>query len=415
MNLPCLLVFLSFLLSSSSCSVAQPTPSEDSQREVALALKPSVAIVIGVFSIVFSLTFLLLVYAKFCHTVDAAPFGGDSENQLQRQFNGLLSPGSRFSGIDKRVIESLPFFRFSSLKGPREGLECSVCLSRFEDAEILRLLPKCKHAFHIGCVDRWLESHSSCPLCRCKVGVEDATLFKYSTSSRFLFRNPPAPEGQLEEGDDRGLYVERVPGDQPGASTGFTCGGSFRKTGKDEPLLPEVDKLLHKHMHKIILSDVVFKNRWSDLQSSDLISLKSEMLGALSSKRFTEGSSNDGVHRTKDGGEESSSSESKSTGIDFSRPFPAPGIFPSSSGSNGNSNRFTSSSKSMIPHGDRSMSEIINISRFADAASRRRGTEDNSDTAHNSRDEKMWRLWVPIARRTVQLFAGRERDRRHTR
>ncbi|CAA7402775.1 unnamed protein product [Spirodela intermedia] len=406
MNLLRLLVFLFFLLSSSSCSVAQPQ-SEDSQQEVALAFKPSVAIVIGVFSIVFSLTFLLLVYAKFCHTVDAAPIGGDSENQFQSQFNGLLSPGSRFSGIDKSVIESLPFFRFSSLRGPKEGLECSVCLSRFEDAEILRLLPKCKHAFHIGCVDRWLESHSSCPLCRCKVEIEDATLFKYSTSSRFLFGNPPDRGGHLEEGDENGLYVERVPGEQAGASSGFTCGGSFRKTGKDEPLLPEVDKLLHKHMHKIILSDVVFKNRWSDLQSSDLISLKSEMLGVLSSKRFTEGSSNGGVHQTKDRGEESSSSESKSTGIDFSRPFPAPGIFPSSSGSDGNSNGFTSSSKSMIPSGDRSMSEIINISRFGDATRRRTGSEDNSDTTHNSRDEKMRRLWVPIARRTVQLFAGR--------
>ncbi|MQL96417.1 hypothetical protein Taro_029095 [Colocasia esculenta] len=45
--------------------------------------------------------------------------------------------------------------------------------------------------------------------------------------------------------------------------------------------------LLRKHEHRIVFSDVVFKNRWSDVNSADLISLKSEMLNLLSSKRFS--------------------------------------------------------------------------------------------------------------------------------
>lgn len=55
-------------------------------------------------------------------------------------------------------------------------MECAVCLSRFEDADILRLLPKCKHAFHLDCVDTWLVSHSTCPLCRHCITSDDLSL-----------------------------------------------------------------------------------------------------------------------------------------------------------------------------------------------------------------------------------------------
>ncbi|MCL7023502.1 hypothetical protein MKW94_013670 [Papaver nudicaule] len=44
--------------------------------------------------------------------------------------------------------------------------DCAVCLCEFEDDDKLRLLPKCSHAFHLECIDTWLLSHSTCPLCR---------------------------------------------------------------------------------------------------------------------------------------------------------------------------------------------------------------------------------------------------------
>lgn len=58
---------------------------------------------------------------------------------------------------------------YSTVKTTREGkelAECSVCLNEFEDSEPLRLLPKCRHYFHPECIDMWLYSHTTCPLCR---------------------------------------------------------------------------------------------------------------------------------------------------------------------------------------------------------------------------------------------------------
>ncbi|KAL4572501.1 hypothetical protein LXL04_019280 [Taraxacum kok-saghyz] len=44
--------------------------------------------------------------------------------------------------------------------------ECSICLEDFVDGQNVRVLPHCCHEFHIECIDRWFESHSSCPNCR---------------------------------------------------------------------------------------------------------------------------------------------------------------------------------------------------------------------------------------------------------
>ncbi|XVF12806.1 hypothetical protein REPUB_Repub08aG0151700 [Reevesia pubescens] len=45
--------------------------------------------------------------------------------------------------------------------------ECAICLSEFVEGEGIQVLAKCKHGFHVQCIQQWLCSHSSCPTCRC--------------------------------------------------------------------------------------------------------------------------------------------------------------------------------------------------------------------------------------------------------
>ncbi|XP_020098387.1 E3 ubiquitin-protein ligase ATL42-like [Ananas comosus] len=361
-------------------AAAQTGPTEDTtllspsppSGGMAVSFRPSVAVVIGIFVIMFSLTFLLLMYAKFCHPA-ANLFASPALHPDDAAAVAVGSGGLRSSsGIDKTVVESLPFFRFSALRGDRGGLECAVCLSRYDDAELLRLLPGCRHAFHLECIDRWLDAHSSCPLCRTKISAAAAARFNQS--------------GRFDSGRDLlGLFVEREPeaaGDLRRSSSRFSIGGSFRRTAaaaanttpppkfssnNNYCTLREAadegggsEQIFDKFKHKIVVSDVVFQSRWRAPAGESVLKIREEM----ERKRLL---------------------ESKATKMSRA----AGGDSAPTDGWN---------STAMISPGARSMSEITNLSRF-------RGVRD---LAGGSAEEKVHRLWLPIVRRTVHWFAGRE-------
>ncbi|KAF8769125.1 hypothetical protein HU200_006896 [Digitaria exilis] len=67
-------------------------------------------------------------------------------------------------GLDEKSMAKLP--RHEVGKG--EVLDdCAVCLTELKAGDTARVLPRCGHGFHVDCVDMWLRSHSTCPLCRC--------------------------------------------------------------------------------------------------------------------------------------------------------------------------------------------------------------------------------------------------------
>ncbi|XP_057447183.1 E3 ubiquitin-protein ligase ATL42 [Lotus japonicus] len=366
--------------------------------------QPSLAVVIGILGVMFSVTFVLLMLAKLCNR------NRISHPLHQNQQATLLRSRSRFSGIDKTVIESLPFFRFSSLRGSKEGLECAVCLSKFEDVEILRLLPKCKHAFHIDCIDHWLEKHSTCPICRHKVNPEDQATFTYSNSLRMQLANQ---SGLGEDQSNIDIFVQREQENHGSSSSRFSIGGSFRKIGFGKDVKEEEfpiqkvaeeksDDSYHKHNHKITISDVVFKHRWSNVSSSDLMFLNSEILHDQSSNRFNNLESN-----AIDNEQIMNIKEEMERKISFESKFGAGNKNKTKSVSDNDPLFASDSAKSFSHHGqkyvnhgeNRSMSEITAVSRFG----------NSSFPENNHKEERLRQLWFPIARRTAEWFVNRER------
>ncbi|PKA58877.1 E3 ubiquitin-protein ligase ATL4 [Apostasia shenzhenica] len=85
------------------------------------------------------------------------------------------------------LISSLPMFSLaSSLETLKKSssLDCAVCLCTFRPDDELRLLPACRHAFHAQCVDTWLRSTPSCPLCRSSIHLPAAAPPRLTDSSR---------------------------------------------------------------------------------------------------------------------------------------------------------------------------------------------------------------------------------------
>lgn len=83
---------------------------------------------------------------------------------FQRQLQQLFRIHD--SGLDQSSIDALPVFYYEDIMGLKEPFDCAVCLCEFSDQDKLRLLPTCSHAFHLDCIDTWLLSNSTCPLCR---------------------------------------------------------------------------------------------------------------------------------------------------------------------------------------------------------------------------------------------------------
>ncbi|KAI3953855.1 hypothetical protein MKW98_017679 [Papaver atlanticum] len=56
-------------------------------------------------------------------------------------------------------------------RGTSDSVCCAICLQEIEVGDIVRCLQRCRHTFHLACVDRWFLGHGSCPVCR-----QDVTL-----------------------------------------------------------------------------------------------------------------------------------------------------------------------------------------------------------------------------------------------
>uniref|UniRef100_A0A0D3EL21 RING-type E3 ubiquitin transferase n=1 Tax=Oryza barthii TaxID=65489 RepID=A0A0D3EL21_9ORYZ len=106
-------------------------------------------VILFVIAVVFAVTRVLLYYLV------VRPGGGGG--------------GRRRGGLAGGILRSL-----NSL---------GVCLSELADGEKVRELPNCRHVFHVECVDAWLRSRTTCPLCRAEAEVPKARASAAATAT----------------------------------------------------------------------------------------------------------------------------------------------------------------------------------------------------------------------------------------
>lgn len=144
-----------------------PTVRSDSfsLNDKALKVSPSILLIIIILAIVFFISGLLHLLVRFLWRPQTRePDDLDNVTALQGQLQQLFHLHD--AGVDQSFIDTLPVFLYKAIIGLKNPFDCAVCLCEFEPEDKLRLLPKCSHAFHMECIDTWLLSHSTCPLCR---------------------------------------------------------------------------------------------------------------------------------------------------------------------------------------------------------------------------------------------------------
>ncbi|XP_066346120.1 E3 ubiquitin-protein ligase Os04g0590900-like [Miscanthus floridulus] len=161
--------------------VGGPSP-DDSSGPV---FSPLVIAIIGVLAIAFLLVSYYTFISRYCGTFGSfrgrvfssnsgrgargrgnggGGSGGQGQSRSQESWN--ISPST---GLDETLISKITLCKYKRGDASVHTTDCSVCLGEFRDGESLRLLPKCSHAFHQQCIDKWLKSHSNCPLCRSNI------------------------------------------------------------------------------------------------------------------------------------------------------------------------------------------------------------------------------------------------------
>ncbi|XAR52280.1 hypothetical protein NMG60_11020257 [Bertholletia excelsa] len=101
-----------------------------------------------------------LICARIQLHASRRPFPVSSRSDLS-----MLERGVR--GLEPHVIATFPTKKYSdAFFSSPEDAQCTVCLSEYHEQDTLRILPSCGHSFHATCIDKWLQQHSTCPVCR---------------------------------------------------------------------------------------------------------------------------------------------------------------------------------------------------------------------------------------------------------
>ncbi|KAF8394287.1 hypothetical protein HHK36_020493 [Tetracentron sinense] len=135
--------------------------------------------IIGILATAFLLVSYYIFVIKCClnwHRIDLLRRFSISEARRHEDPLMVYSPAMENHGLDESVIRKIPIFQFKRGGGgegeERSFYECAVCLNEFLEEEKLRVLPNCTHAFHIDCIDIWLQNNANCPLCRSSISTE---------------------------------------------------------------------------------------------------------------------------------------------------------------------------------------------------------------------------------------------------
>lgn len=162
------------------------SPSSPSSSSSVANLSPGIVVALLILSVIIILTACLCLFFRRRRHCLRLPVPClirlrqlSSSSAPPSASQSVREPYGHGSAEGSSVLDSLPLFSFSSVvhrSSTTVDRDCAVCLSKFKPHDQLRLLPLCCHAFHADCVDTWLRSNQTCPLCRSNIHASDSDI-----------------------------------------------------------------------------------------------------------------------------------------------------------------------------------------------------------------------------------------------
>tara|TARA_B110000977_G_C11090636_1_gene496733 strand:+ start:1829 stop:2440 length:612 start_codon:yes stop_codon:yes gene_type:complete len=89
---------------------------------------------------------------------------GTSSQLLETIIQNVIhdSINEQQEGISDDMLQQL---RNSAVNNESGQCQCSICLDNINIGESFVTL-QCSHKFHLHCIERWCQSHNTCPMCR---------------------------------------------------------------------------------------------------------------------------------------------------------------------------------------------------------------------------------------------------------
>ncbi|CAA3018549.1 RING-H2 finger protein ATL57-like [Olea europaea var. sylvestris] len=114
----------------------------------------------------FFMGFFSVYIRRFTAEDPSSSSSSSSSSDVRPSRNPPPEP-NHHKGLDPSTMKSLPLVPYGvAVKLQMMIEDCPICLSEFEEREIVKLIPYCRHGFHPRCIDAWLSSHVTCPVCR---------------------------------------------------------------------------------------------------------------------------------------------------------------------------------------------------------------------------------------------------------
>lgn len=84
-------------------------------------------------------------------------------------FNAGGNGGAATRGVNRLDLELNSALRRYDINTVMDVSSCAICTVDWVTGDEIRILSRCRHKFHKGCIDTWLREHETCPMCRTAV------------------------------------------------------------------------------------------------------------------------------------------------------------------------------------------------------------------------------------------------------